>query len=109
VTLFIVMVGWTVFRATSFEQAGAFLALMARPGAAGSDAIVIPPYYVIVAAVAALIIVLQRVAISIDGFDWGAPARRFALASNSALAALFVCALAKGLADPFKPFIYFRF
>jgi alginate O-acetyltransferase complex protein AlgI len=28
---------------------------------------------------------------------------------NCALALLFACAIGKGLADPFKPFIYFRF
>ncbi len=58
------------------------------------------------AAIAAAICVAQRVAL---GCDWGALWRRFALAANSALAVLFVAALAKGLADPFKPFIYFRF
>jgi alginate O-acetyltransferase complex protein AlgI len=41
--------------------------------------------------------------------NWGGLAQRYSLASNSLLALLFVAALAKGLADPFKPFIYFRF
>jgi alginate O-acetyltransferase complex protein AlgI len=109
ITLFIVMIGWTMFRATSFEQAAAFLSLMAQPWAVGSDPIVIPSYYAIVAAAAAVICIFQRVTVSIEGFAWSGLARRFAFASNSALAALFVCALAKGLADPFKPFIYFRF
>jgi alginate O-acetyltransferase complex protein AlgI len=47
--------------------------------------------------------------LSIEGFDWMKLARRHALLANSLLALLFVAALAKGLADPFKPFIYFRF
>jgi alginate O-acetyltransferase complex protein AlgI len=109
ITFAVVMIGWTVFRATSLEQAGSLLSAMARPWAVGSDPISIPPYYVIIAVIAALICVLQRVTVSIEGFQWSAMTRRFEFAMNGALAALFICALAKGLADPFKPFIYFRF
>jgi alginate O-acetyltransferase complex protein AlgI len=108
VTMFIVMVGWTVFRATSLEQAGAMLALMAQPGARGSAPVAIPTEYAIMALFAAGICVAQRVASS-AGVDWTALARRHALAANALLAALFIAALAKGLADPFKPFLYFRF
>lgn len=108
-TMLIVMVGWTVFRAASLEQAGAFLSAMARPWAGGSAPVATPPEYLVVAIIAAAIIVAQRAALSFAGFDWADAARRFAFASNSALAALFLAALAKGLADPFKPFIYFRF
>ena len=109
VAMVIVMVGWTVFRATSLEQAGAFLSLMARPWAHGATPVEAPPEYLIIALIGVAICVAQRVALSIKGFDWGALARHYALASNSALAVLFIAALAKGLADPFKPFIYFRF
>jgi alginate O-acetyltransferase complex protein AlgI len=108
-TMLVVMVGWTLFRATSLEQAGALLSLMARPWAMGASPVAIPAEYASMAMVAAAICVAQRVAMSFEGFDWGEAARRFALASNSALALLFLGALAKGLADPFKPFIYFRF
>ncbi len=36
-------------------------------------------------------------------------ARRYAVAVDGALALLFVAALGEALAEPFKPFIYFRF
>jgi alginate O-acetyltransferase complex protein AlgI len=57
---------------------------------------------------AAGVCIAQRIAVA-NGLDWMAFARRHAFAANAALALLFVAALAKGLADPFKPFIYFRF
>jgi alginate O-acetyltransferase complex protein AlgI len=109
VAMLIVMVGWTVFRATSLEQAGALLSLMAQPWIVGSDSPYIPNYYIVVALVSALICVLQRVSVSIEGFRWESLAGKYAFASNSVLSLLFIAALAKGLADPFKPFIYFRF
>lgn len=109
VTFFIVMIGWTLFRATSFPQAGALLSLMARPWAQASAPVAIPQEYIVIALISAAICVAQRVALYFEGFDWTVAARRYALASNSALSILFVAALAKGLADPFKPFIYFRF
>jgi alginate O-acetyltransferase complex protein AlgI len=109
VTMLIVMVGWTLFRATSLGQAGALVALMAQPWAQGAAPVALPPEYVVVAVIATAVCVAQRVAAGVEGFDWIAFARRHALAANSLLALLFVAALAKGLADPFKPFIYFRF
>jgi alginate O-acetyltransferase complex protein AlgI len=109
VTMLIVMVGWTLFRATSLGQAGALVALMSQPWAQGAAPVALPPEYVVVAVIATAICVAQRVAAGVEGFDWFAFARRHALAANSLLALLFVAALAKGLADPFKPFIYFRF
>jgi alginate O-acetyltransferase complex protein AlgI len=109
VAMLIVMVGWTVFRATSLEQAGSLLSLMAQPWAVGSDAPNIPNYYIVVALISAIICVLQRISSSIEGFRWESLAGKYALASNSILSLLFIAALAKGLADPFKPFIYFRF
>ncbi|MCC3247349.1 MBOAT family protein [Methylocystis sp. WRRC1] len=107
ITMLVVMVGWTLFRATSLEQADAFLSLMSRPWT--PSVVAIPPEYVVMAVIATGVCVAQRIALSFEGFDWAGAARRFAFASNSALALLFVAALAKGLADPFKPFIYFRF
>ena len=110
-TFFIVMVGWTIFRATaSLHQAG---------GHAGADGAalraarrgdpMIPSYYWLAALIGAGVVVAQRAALSIEGFSWMDFARRHAFIANTLLALLFVAALAKGLADPFKPFIYFRF
>ncbi|MBM3578981.1 MAG: MBOAT family protein [Alphaproteobacteria bacterium] len=109
VTMIVVIVGWTFFRATSLKQAGALLALMANPWAQSGAEIVIPEEYVVVALIAAAICVAQRLSLYVKDFDWASAAQRYAMASNSALSVLFLAALAKGLADPFKPFIYFRF
>ena len=109
IAMIIVIVGWTFFRATSLSQAGALLALMATPWAHASAPIAIPDEYVVVALIAAAICVAQRLSLYVKDFNWGSAAQRYALASNSALSMLFLAALAKGLADPFKPFIYFRF
>jgi len=107
--MIVVIVGWTFFRATSLKQAGALLALMANPWAQSGAEIVIPEEYVVVALIAAAICVAQRLSLYVKDFDWASAAQRYAMASNSALSVLFLAALAKGLADPFKPFIYFRF
>ncbi len=109
VTMFVVVVGWTLFRAVSLTQAGALLSLMAQPWAQASAPVAIPEEYIVIALISAAICVAQRVALYFEGFDWAVAARHYALVSNSALSILFVAALAKGLADPFKPFIYFRF
>lgn len=108
VTLIIVMVGWTVFRAASLEQAGAFLSLMARPWVAGAAPFAISPEQAGMALVAAGVCVAQRIGVE-RRIDWLALARRHAFVANGALALLFLTALTKGLAEPFKPFIYFRF
>lgn len=107
-TMLIVMVGWTVFRASSLAQAGDFLSLMARPWATGATPFDIPPQYALMAFVGAGVCVLQRIGVA-QGIDWLTLARRHAFLANSALSLLFLAALAKGLAEPFKPFIYFRF
>jgi len=116
-TFLVVTIGWTIFRATSLEQAGALLSLMARPWAdngAGNwaergEAFALPSPQMVALLAAAAICLAQRAALSVAGFDWAAAARRHALFANGALSALFLCAMAKGLADPFEPFIYFRF
>lgn len=108
-TFVVVMIGWTVFRATSLAQAGAFFSVMARPWEQGADPAPIPAYYIVMALIAAAICLAQRLYVSFGDATWGVLAQRHAFAANSALALLFVCAVGKGLADPFKPFIYFRF
>jgi alginate O-acetyltransferase complex protein AlgI len=109
VTFLTVMIGWTLFRAATLAQAGGMLALMAQPLARAPGETIVPAYYWLAAAIGAAVVLAQRGALSIEGFDWVDLARRHAFVANALLAALFVAALAKGLADPFKPFIYFRF
>ncbi|WP_442753969.1 MBOAT family O-acyltransferase [Methylocystis sp. JAN1] len=107
-TMLIVMVGWTLFRATSLDQAATLISLMAQPSASPSAPVAVPPEYATVAAIAAAVCVAQRLGESYR-LDWLALARRHAFLANATLSILFLAALAKGLADPFKPFIYFRF
>jgi alginate O-acetyltransferase complex protein AlgI len=109
VTFFIVMVGWTIFRASSLHQAGGMLALMAQPSVIAPGDQMVPSYYWLVALIGAAVCVAQRAALYVEGFSWPALARRYAFIANTLLALLFIAALAKGVADPFKPFIYFRF
>ncbi len=107
-TMLIVTVGWVIFRAPTLDQAGALLSVMAQPSAQASAPVTLTPDYFIVAVIGISICVVQRIGASLE-VDWMALARRNAFAVNAALAILFVAALAKGLAGPFKPFIYFRF
>ena len=110
VTFLVTMVGWTVFRAVSLDQAGHFLSVMAQFSAFGGPATVWRTVPMSTAAgAAALISFLPRV----PGFDRVA-SRTMAIPSGRAvmetlLSVLFVFALAKALAEPFKPFLYFRF
>ncbi|HMK88590.1 MAG TPA: MBOAT family O-acyltransferase [Methylocystis sp.] len=108
-TFLVTVIGWTIFRATSLQQAGGMLALMAQPFKSLPGEPAFPSYYWIAAVVGAAIVVAQRAELSIAWLDWGALAKRHAFAANALLAILFLAALAKALADPFKPFIYFRF
>ncbi|MGA9600880.1 MAG: MBOAT family O-acyltransferase [Methylocystis sp.] len=108
-TFLAVMVGWTVFRAVSLSQAGGMLELMVEPWARAPSDAMIPSFYWLAALVGFAIVVAQRAALYVPGFDWAELAKKRALAANTLLALLFLAALAKGLADPFKPFIYFRF
>lgn len=110
ITFLIVLAGWVVFRAGSLPQAAGFFHAMARPGLAGhAFGVWRTPPMLAAAGAAAAISFLPRV----PGFDraaanvMGAPAGRAMV--QTALAVLFAFALAKALADPFKPFLYFRF
>jgi alginate O-acetyltransferase complex protein AlgI len=108
-TFLVVAIGWTVFRANSLEQAGTFLSAMAQPFATGAGAVDIPAPDLVALAIAAAICLAQRLYLSFGGVGWSLLAQRNLFVVNSALALIFVCAIGKGLADPFKPFIYFRF
>ena len=109
-TFAVTVAGWLLFRAGSLGQAGGMAAAMLQPGRPGLVAGLYRTPPMLAAAGAALLIsFLPRV----PGFDRlggnvaAAPAGRAAL--DLALSLLFVFALAKALADPFKPFLYFRF
>jgi alginate O-acetyltransferase complex protein AlgI len=110
ITFMITLMGWTLFRSNSLEQAGLFISAMLRPGLDSHAAdIVRTPLMMTALAVAAVMSFLprfaiyDRVAAEIEASEKG----RFAI--NMALALLFIVALAMALANPFKPFLYFRF
>jgi alginate O-acetyltransferase complex protein AlgI len=110
VTFAIVVVGWTIFRARSLGQAWEFLTAMVHPGLASTATnIYFTPDLSVALAVAAAVSAAPRLpgfararALVLDG-RWPS----FAL--QAALAAIFFVAVSKAIADPFKPFIYFRF
>lgn len=106
----VVVIGWTIFRSSSLGQAGRFLTAMIQPRLLGNTAgIFITNDMVLALCVAMVISALPRV----PGFErlralaLSEGIRGFAI--QSALALLFVAAVGKALADPFHPFIYFRF
>ena len=110
ITFAITLAGWLLFRATSLGQAGSFLSVMAQPA---RPSLVVGMWWnpAMRAALGAALLVsfLPR----LPGFDrlaggvLAAPAGRAIV--DLLLSLLFVFALAKALADPFKPFLYFRF
>ncbi len=109
-TFLVVVVGWTIFRARSLDQAGAMLAAMVQPGLPGSaSGILITPDITAAAIAAAGISALPRV----PGFErlrravFATEGRVVAL--QTAIALAFIVAVGKAVADPFQPFLYFRF
>ena len=108
-TLLVVMAGWAIFRAGSLEQAGAMLSAMLHPGLIGGSVPWRTPDITAAAVVAASLSLLPRApgfARLQDGV-LASPAGLFAV--RLAVSLLFVLAIMKALADPFKPFLYFRF
>ena len=109
-TFFITLVGWTLFRAGTLAQAGTIYRAMARPD--------LPGHALTVYRTAPMLAALGAVALisflpAVPGFDrlvnraLAAPRGRLLL--QSALASAFAIALARALAEPFQPFLYFRF
>lgn len=108
ITMLVVMVGWTAFRATSLPQLSAFLAAMTHPGRQGAG--VFLPGNVTAALAAGLFVCIaprlpgyHQVSEWVRGTGWS----RFALETGMAL--LFLLAVSVATTDPFKPFLYFRF
>jgi alginate O-acetyltransferase complex protein AlgI len=110
ITFAIVVVGWTIFRAHSMDQAIVFFRAMMHLGPPRHvTGVSISPDVTFIAAVAAVVCALPRM----PGFD---RLRRLVFASpgctlamQTAISLVFVLALGKAVADPFKPFLYFRF
>ena len=107
-TLLVIMVGWGGFRAGSLGQVGAFLRAMTHPGR--WDGWLVWQNDMRIALVVGLIIAMgPRLPQAMAAARWlvGSHQRRFAVEMLTLL--LFTVALSKAVADPFKPFLYFRF
>ena len=104
VTMTIVTLGWVVFRAPSLHQAGRVLVAMASPNQVSALNGVYVTNDMRCALIAAAAIALVPRAASV--FPRGAP---WAPRTQAAMLAMFVLAVGKTAADPFTPFIYFRF
>lgn len=106
----VVVIGWTIFRATSLEQAARFLEAMVQPTLPGTLAgVFVTNDMKLALAAAILICVAQHTPACVRLREIAVSASMRGFAIQSALALLFVAALGKALADPFHPFIYFRF
>ena len=104
-TLLVIMVGWVVFRAGSLAQLGAFLRVMVQPGH-GVSWLVWQNDMRIALVVGVVIALGPRLPRAVGVMRWlGRP--RFAVELVTLV--LFTLALSKAVADPFKPFLYFRF
>ena len=109
-TFLVVVIGWVLFRASSLSQAGQFFYAMMHPRLTGTTTqIYITHDIKTAAAIAAFICAVPR----LPGWAWlrqqaFRPEWR-AFAVQMALAVLFIAAVGKAVADPFKPFLYFRF
>ncbi|MBV9654069.1 MAG: MBOAT family protein [Acetobacteraceae bacterium] len=109
-TFLTIVVGWTLFRASSLGGAGALLQAMVSPAKLSTNAeIWVTPDLVWALAIAAAVCAAPR----LPGFSY-LRARidgggGFALATQMGIALLFVVAVGKAVADPFTPFLYFRF
>jgi alginate O-acetyltransferase complex protein AlgI len=108
VTLVIIMVGWAVFRSGSPAQLGEFLSAMINPVQWGGP---IDWHNDTRAALAVGLIIsfAPRFALAAAGLRWLLASSRTRLAIEAVAAVLFTVALSKAMADPFKPFLYFRF
>jgi alginate O-acetyltransferase complex protein AlgI len=110
ITFTIVVVGWTIFRAHSMDQAFAFLRAMMQPGLPSQTAgVLINPDVTAAGVLAAVICALPRMPgfYRLRHFVFTTPA--WTLTMQTALSLVFVLAVGKAVADPFKPFLYFRF
>ena len=108
VTLFIVMIGWAIFRSESPAHLGPFLAALF--GASPTHtAISVPaevPLTLVVGAAISLLpatIFFERLKNAYNKYGW------LRLVTALALVVLYVLAIARSVTAPFQPFIYFRF
>jgi len=108
ITLLIVMLGWTIFRASSLPQLGSFTYAMTHPALSGVtfrwDT------GLIAATIAGIVISLAPRVSGIDrATAWMIARKPGRLLVETMAVILFAIALDKAVTDPFRPFLYFRF
>ncbi len=108
VTLFIVMIGWVIFRATSAEHIAGYLTAMFDFSRAAPYFEIPPelPLAVLVGTMLSLLPTTPLYAPLVRAYANRITLQRL---GNAALVALYVIAIARAFAVPFTPFIYFRF
>ncbi len=107
VTLLVVMLGWTIFRAGSLTQLVGFVHAMTHPALRGS---VRWENSLVAATLAGIVISLAPRVPRVDAtVAWLIARRPGRLAIETAGMVLFAAALDKAITDPFRPFLYFRF
>jgi alginate O-acetyltransferase complex protein AlgI len=107
-TLFIVMIGWTIFRSDSPTHLMSYLSALFGMTQA-TDALEIPADLPFTLAIGAVISLLPATALYpalIRGFEKHAALRALTV---TALVIIYVLAIARAMSVPFQPFIYFRF
>ena len=108
VTLFIVMIGWAIFRSEQTAHLAPFFAALFG-GSTGSAALEVPPEVPLALVVAAVISLLPATRLHpwlvrlYERHLW------LRLVTVALLFVIYLLALARAFAVPFQPFIYFRF
>ncbi len=107
-TLLAVMLGWTIFRASSLDQLATFLRAMVHPGLAGM-AFRWENSLIAATGAGVAISLAPRISGFEAGMGWLLTRKPGRLAIETAGVILFALALDKAVTDPFRPFLYFRF
>ena len=107
-TLFIVMMGWVIFRATSVEHMGGYFAALFDFSRASPYFEIPPelPLAILAGTILSLLPATPLYAPLVRAYERN---QYLQSAATYALIALYVIALARAFAVPFTPFIYFRF
>jgi alginate O-acetyltransferase complex protein AlgI len=108
VTLFIVMIGWAIFRSENTAHIGPYLAALFG-GSQASTALEVPPEVPLALVIGAVISLLPATRL----YPWLVRLHEqhvwLRVLTIAVLLVIYVLALARAFAVPFQPFIYFRF
>lgn len=107
-TLFLVMIGWTLFRATSLTQFGAFIVAMFTPGKEGAMIFLTRNVWSAIAVGTGLSLLPAFRGVDTAIATWHSfQGSRFV--ENAILSGVALIAIGKAVTVTFNPFLYFRF